>query len=429
MEKSVSRRNFVKSTGAAIAAASIYNIAGAAHHGSSTVKVALIGCGGRSNRDMPNFIKACELLGKKAEVVGLADAYQDRLDTAAQKYGVDKSKCFVGFQSYQQVLETDAEIVIMATPPNFRATHLEAVIKSGKHAMIEKPVAVDAPGCRKVIEVGEMAKKKGLAIVAGVQRRHDIRWLTNKAKIDAGAIGTILGGTVAWNGTVPWIWGRTQDMDDREYLTRNWLNWSEMSGDHITEQHVHNLDVANWFLGRHPESCVGFGGRARRQTGNQYDFFSLDLDYGDGVHIHSQCRQLSGCFNRVGEFFRGTEGQTFGDGKMTGKNVNIPEIKVESDDGSVQEMVELIRGIYNDKPLNEAKSIAESTATAIMGRYSAYTGKLVQWSDLMQNPKSHFYNLTAGSSPADFEAGNVSVPMENVVAVPGDGIAVRRKTS
>lgn len=429
MEKFVSRRNFVKSTGAAIAAASLYNIAGAAHHGSATVKVALIGCGGRSNRDLPNFIKACELLGKKAEVVGLADAFQDRLDTAAQKYGVDKSNCFVGFQSYKQVLETDAEFVIMATPPNFRATHLEAVIKSGKNAMIEKPVAVDAPGCRKVIEVGEMAKKKGLAIVAGVQRRHDIKWLTNKAKIDAGAIGTILGGTVSWNGTVPWIWGREQQMDDREYLTRNWLNWSEMSGDHITEQHVHNLDVANWFLGRHPESCVGFGGRARRQTGNQYDFFSLDLDYGDGVHIHSQCRQLSGCFNRVGEFFRGTEGQTFGDWKMTGKKVKIPEIKVESDDGSVQEMVALIRGVYEDKPLNEAKSIAESTATAIMGRYSAYTGKLVQWSDLMQNPKSEFYNLTSGPSPADFEAGNVKAPMENVVAVPGNGVAVRRKTS
>lgn len=429
MNNIVSRRNFVKSTVAAAAASSLYNIANASSHAGGTVKVALIGCGGRSNRDMPNFIKACELLGKKAKVVGLADAFQDRLDTAAEKYGVDKRNCFVGFKAYQQVLETDAEFVIMATPPNFRATHLEAVINSGKHAMIEKPIAVDAPGCRKVIEIGKKAKKKGLAIVAGTQRRHDIAWLTNKAKIDAGAIGTILGGTVSWNGTVPWIWGREQKWDNREYLTRNWLNWSEMSGDHITEQHVHNLDVANWFLGRHPESCVGFGGRARRQSGNQYDFFSLDLDYGDGVHIHSQCRQLSGCFNRVGEFFRGTEGESFGNGKMKGKDVKIPEIAVDSDDGSVQEMVNLIRGVYNDKPLNEAKNIAESTATAIMGRYSAYTGELVQWSDLMQNPKSEFYNLTVGSSPEDFEKGNVSIPMENVVPVPGDAIAVRRKYS
>jgi predicted dehydrogenase len=427
MDKIISRRNFVKGTVAAAAASSLYNIANASSHAGGTVKVALIGCGGRSNRDMPNFIKACELLGKKAKVVGLADAFQDRLDTAAEKYGVDKKNCFVGFQAYKQVLETDAEFVIMATPPNFRAIHLEAVINSGKHAMIEKPIAVDAPGCRKIIEVGKKAKKKGLAIVAGTQRRHDIAWLTNKAKIDAGAIGTILGGTVSWNGTVPWIWGREQKWDDREYLTRNWLNWSEMSGDHITEQHVHNLDVANWFLGRPPESCVGFGGRARRQSGNQYDFFSLDLDYGDGVHIHSQCRQLSGCFNRVGEFFRGTEGESFGNGKMKGKDVRTPEIVVDSDDGSVQEMVDLIRGVYNDKPLNEARNIAESTATAIMGRYSAYTGKLVQWSDLMQNPKSEFYNLTVGPSPEDFETGNVTAPRENIVAVPGDGIAVRRK--
>ncbi|NET38475.1 MAG: Gfo/Idh/MocA family oxidoreductase [Cyanothece sp. SIO1E1] len=429
MDKLVSRRNFVKGTVAAAAASSLYTMANAAHHGSGTVKVALIGCGGRSNRDLPNFIKACEILGKKAKVVGLADAFQDRLDTAAEKYGVDKKHCFVGFQAYQQVLETDAEFVILATPPNFRPKHLEAVIKSGKHAMIEKPVAVDAPGCRRIIELGEQANKKGLAIVAGVQRRYDIAWLTNKAQIDAGAIGTILGGTVSWNGTVPWIWGREQKWDDREYLTRNWLNWSSMSGDHIVEQHVHNLDVANWFLGRTPKSCVGFGGRARRQTGDQYDFFSLDLDYGDGVHIHSQCRQLSGCFNRVGEFFRGTEGEAFGNGKIKGKDVKIPEIVVDSDNGSVQEMVNLIRGVYQDKPLNDARSIAESTATAIMGRLSAYTGKLVQWSDLMQNPNSEFYNLSIGSTAEDFENGTVVMPMENIVPVPGDGIAVRRKYS
>lgn len=145
------------------------------------------------------------------------------------------------------------------------------------------------------------------------------------------------------------------------------------------------------------------------------------------MHIHSQCRQLSGCYNRVGEFFRGTKGEAFGNGKIKGKDVKIPEIVVDSDDGSVQEMVELIRGVYNDKPLNAAQSIAESTATAIMGRYSAYTGLLVQWSDLMQNPKSKFYNLTSGATPEDFEKGNVTVPLENVVAVPGDGIAVRRK--
>lgn len=428
MENTVSRRNFVKATSAAIAASSLYSLAAAAEN-KATVKVGLIGCGGRSNADMPNFIKACEILGKKAEVVALADAYQDRLDTASEKYGVSKSKCHLGYEAYKEVCDSDAEIVIMATPPNFRARHLEAVINADKHAMIEKPIAVDPPGCRKVIEIGEKAKKKGLAIVAGTQRRHDIAWLTNKAMIDEGAIGTILGGTVAWNGTVPWIWGRERDWEDRDYLVRNWLNWTELSGDHIVEQHVHNLDVANWFLGRPPKSCVGFGGRARRETGNQFDFFSLDLDYGDGVHIHSQCRQISGCFNRVGEFFRGTHGESYGNGKIKGKDVKIREIKVDSDDGSVQEMVDLLRSIYKGDPLNEAKNVAESTATAIMGRLSAYTGKLVQWADLMQNPKSEFYNLTIGSHAKDYESGNVVMPMENVVAVPGDGIAVRRKTA
>lgn len=428
MEKFVSRRNFVKATGAAITAASLFNIAGASRHENATVKVALIGCGGRSNRDLPNFIKACEMLGKKAEVVSLVDAFQDRIDAAAQKYGVDKSKCHVGFDAYKEALAGNAEFVILATPPNFRPIHLEAAVKAGKHIMTEKPVAVDAPGCRKVIEISQKAEKKGLAIVAGTQRRHDIAYLTNKAKIEAGAIGAILGGTVSWNGTVPWIWGRQQDWDDREYLTRNWLNWTELSGDHITEQHVHNLDVGNWYLGRTPVSVVGFGGRARRQTGNQYDFFSLDLDYGDGVHIHSQCRQLSGCYNRIGEFFRGTHGEAFGGGKMKGKDVKIPEIKVDTDVGEVQEMVDLIRGVYQDKIWNDGITIAESTATAIMGRYSAYTGKMVKWSDMFQNPKSEFYDLRMAPAAEDFESGNVRMPLENVVAVPGDGVAVRRKT-
>ena len=167
--------------------------------------------------------------------------------------------------------------------------------------------------------------------------------MENAAKIENGAIGEILGGTVSWNGSVPWIWERQKGWSDADYLARNWLNWSEMSGDHLGEQHVHNIDVANWFLGRTPVSVVGFGGSYSTETGNNYDFFSLDLDYGDGVHIHSQCRQISGAYSRVGEFFRGSKGEVNGGGKLVGKDVSIPKFDVMDKDGNVQELINWIK--------------------------------------------------------------------------------------
>jgi predicted dehydrogenase len=244
-------------------------------------------------------------------------------------------------------------------------------------------------------------------------------YLRNKALIDAGAIGQIKGGVLQWNGAVPWIAPRRAGESDTSYMTRNWLSFTELSGDHIVEQHVHNLDVAVWFLGRLPVSAEGFGGRARRETGNQFDFFSIDFDFGDGVHIHSQCRQISGTHGAVGELFTGTEGICYGGGKLTGKQVSVPEIKVESGNAYVQEHVDLIRGALAGKPLNEAKTVAQSTLVAIMGRISAYTGGLVRMGDLLQNDKSALYNFACTPTALDFEKGPIKLPAE-VPAVPGN---------
>jgi len=423
----LTRRKFVGAATSIVAANALLPNVSAGTKSSKTVKVATIGCGGRSNRDIPNFIKACEMLGLKAEFVALADAFEDKAFEQADKYGVDRSKCIVGWDSYQKVAESDAEFVMLITPPVFRPLHLDLLVDAGKHVLMQKPVAVDAPGCRRVVEAGERAKKKGLAILAGTQRRHTIGYMENAAKIEAGAIGEILGGTVSWNGTVPWVWERQSGWSDADYLARNWLNWSEMSGDHLGEQHVHNIDVANWYLGRTPVSAVGFGGRARRETGNNYDFFSLDLDYGDGVHIHSQCRQISGTYPRVGEFFRGTKGEVQGGGKLKGVDVSIPKFDVMDKDGNVQGIINWIQSARSGNPMNEAKQIAESTAAAVMGRYAAYTGKYVRFSDLMANPKSEFYDLKVGVQAEDFEGGVVSLPPENVVPLPGDGGQIRRR--
>ena len=235
-----------------------------------------------------------------------------------------------------------------------------------------------------------------------------------------------MGGVISWNGQVPWISSRKPDQSDAHYITRNWLNFTELSGDHIVEQHVHQLDVANWFIGRTPVSFTGMGGRARRETGNQFDFFSVDIDYGNGVHINSQCRQIADCYNRVGESFRGTEGQTIGT-KVQGKDVSVPTITLEGGASMIQEHVELIKSARGaGTPLNCAQAVAEATLCAIGGRISAYTGQLVRWVDLVSNQKSPFYAMQLTPSPIDFERGTVVMPAE-VPAIPGKEIKFRNR--
>jgi predicted dehydrogenase len=415
----MNRRSFISQSsllGAALAAGPA--IAAPTAGGSKKLKVGLIGCGGRGKGALKDFSAACKILGCEVEVTAVGDAFQNAAIAAGKPYGLDEKKCFGGFDSYHKVIASGCDYVLMATPPAFRPLHFAAAVEAGKHCFIEKPVAVDPIGARSVIATGEKAAAKGLAVVTGTQRRHQAGYLRNKALIDAGAIGAIRGGVVQWNGTVPWIKRREQGESDASYLARNWLNFTEMSGDHIVEQHVHNLDVAVWFLGRLPVSAVGMGGRARRETGNMFDFFSIDYDFGDDVHIHSQCRQISGTYQRVGEIFTGAHGVCMGGGKLTGKEIAVAEIKLDSDNGMVQEHVDLIRGAMTGKPLNHAKRIAEVTLVAIMGRVSAYTGEMVRWSDIAENDSSPFHQLVCKPTAAEFEKGDVTMPPE-VPPVPG----------
>ena len=419
MNPLINRRSFLGNSAlvtAGLAAAPIFaqNTSGAP----KKIKVGLIGCGGRGSGALVQFIEACKILGIEAEVTAVGDAFKDKAEAVGKNHGLAADRCFDGYDNYQKVIATDCEYVVMATPPSFRPVHFAAAVEAGKHCFIEKPVAVDPEGARSVIATGEKAKAKGLGVVAGTQRRHQASYIRNKALIDAGAIGTIKGGVVQWNGTVPWIKRRNEGESDASYMTRNWLNFNELSGDHIVEQHVHNLDVAIWFLGRLPITAVGFGGRARRQTGNMFDFFSVDFDFGDDVHIHSQCRQITGAYGRVGELFTGTEGVCYGGGKLDGKAVEIKEIKLDTDNAMVQEHVDLIRSVISGNPLNEAKTIAESTMVAIMGRISAYTGELVRWNDIISNAESAHYKQLCTPTALDFEKGPVTMP-EEVPPIPG----------
>ena len=207
-------------------------------------------------------------------------------------------------------------------------------------------------------------------------------------------------------------------------MVRNWVSFAEMSGDHIVEQHLHNLDVANWFIGNPPKTAIGFGGRARRKTGNQFDFFSIDFDYGRGIHVHSTCRQINGTYGRVSEFFTGADGATWGggpgkrDGEKFAREIQVPEIPYVGNP-YVQEHVDLLDGILKGKPLNEASNVATSTLTSIMGRISAYTGQIIRWKDLAENEESPWYNLTLKPTALDFESGNVKAPADGVCPIPG----------
>jgi predicted dehydrogenase len=329
----------------------------------------------------------------------IGDAFEDRAneghnlltqqfanDEEVRKLGnrvdVPRERVFVGLDAYKKVIESDVNYVILATPPGFRPIHIEAVINAGKNLFTEKPVAVDGTGIRKVLAAYEMSKKKGLAVVAGTQRRHELGYVETMKRIHDGAIGDVVGGRCYWNQGILWARPRQRGWTDLVYQLRNWYNFTWLCGDHIVEQHVHNLDVINWATGKHPVKAIGMGGRSRTNPdyGHIFDFFAIDYEYPDGVHIQSMARQIDGCANSVSEAVQGTKGSSQCNAySINGKQVITQAQKKASVDPYVQEHTDLIASIRAGKPLNELKTVAESTLTAIMGRMSAYTGKEVSW--------------------------------------------------
>jgi len=381
--RQISRRRFVQRTAAVgVAAGGFPYIArGALDNG--PIKVGVVGCGGRGSGAMINCIDA----DKAVQITAVADVFADRIDGALEKLAkkgqsVPKDKQFLGFDAYEKLLETDVELVILATPPHFRPAQLAAAIAAGKHVFMEKPVAVDAPGIRSILESGEQAKSKNLGIVAGTQRRHQKPYVELMKRIGDGEIGEIVGGNAYWNQSQLWYRNRKDEWSQMEWMIRDWVNWSWLSGDHVVEQHVHNLDIINWAIGTHPVEVVAMGGRHRRVTGDQYDCFSADLTFPNGVHVHSMCRQINGCENNVSERVVGTKGTANwrgGTGRLNKVSVTGGRTAYE------QEHVDLIASIRSGQPLNEAQNVAWATLTAIMIRESAYTGRKLEWNDFIKS--------------------------------------------
>lgn len=415
-----SRRTFLK-TSALAAAAMQLSSTGVVHaEGKDEIKVGVVGCGGRGSGATRDALEA----DKGVKILALADVFEDRLkgNLDAQKtrfpdrVDVPAERQFLGFDAYKKLLECDLDYVIFATPPYFRADQVEAAVNAGKHVFMEKPIGVDPVACKKIMAAGDIATQKKLTVVTGTQRRHESCYLEMIQKVRDGAIGDILGGQVYWNQGQLWYKTKQEGWNDMEWMLKDWVSWKWLSGDHFVEQHVHNIDVMNWFKDGHPVKAVGCGGRAHRVTGDQYDYFAVDYEFADGTHFASYARQVNGCANAIEERVFGTKGSTYStSGRAEIKGANPWKFRRTVKDfisPYVQEHIDLIASIRDGKGLNEARRIAESTLTAIMGREAAYTGSAVTWDDMM---KSEMKLGPAETITWDIAAPEVKVPVPGTV--------------
>lgn len=391
------RRDFLRTTGLVAGAATL--AAGTSVHaaGNDEIRVGLIGCGGRGRGAAGDCLRA----DKSVKLVAVGDVFADRAENAANQFSGNKNfegrvdlaeRIFSGLDAYQKVLNAGVDLVLLATPPGFRPTHLEAAINAGKHVFCEKPVAVDAAGIRKCLALVEESKKKNLAVVAGTQRRHQKAYQEVYKRIANGDIGEIVGGRCSWNGSGIWFNARKPGMKDVEYQLRNWYHFLWLCGDHITEQHVHNIDVINWFTGQKPVRAVGMGGRmggtdARpngpsNEVGNIWDHFAIEFEYPNGARIHSYCRHYPGVGD-VSEMVVGTKGTIRTADKqyylLGDKEIYSTEKDRNDISPYVQEHIDLVASIKAGKPLNELENVTISTMCSIMGREAAYTGQGLTW--------------------------------------------------
>jgi len=423
----LTRSEFINVSPAAALAAAIPSSGLVYGSESGRIRVGMIGCGGRGTGAAMNCVEA----SPDAVITAMGDLFKDRLEGSYKRLAeelpksnlaVTRDTMFTGFDAYKNVLAADIDMVIMAPPPHFRPQHLKAAVEAGKHVFMEKPVAVDPVGIRSVMASSELAREKNLSIVAGTQRRHQEHYLEVMKRIHNGDIGDIAAGQCYWNqgalwverAMMNWVGYKTKGWSDMEWQIRNWLFSAWLSGDHIVEQHVHNLDVINWAMGSHPIECSGMGGRQVRtepQYGNIFDHFAVEYEYPNGARVMSMCRQIQGCSENVSERVIGTKGVSFTsgvEGRITG--ALSYEHEEESPNPYVQEHADLIASIKSGTPLNEGRQVAESTMTAIMGRMSAYTGRALKWDWVMNASK---LDLT----PPAYEF--IELPLDPV-AVPGE---------
>lgn len=406
----LNRRDFVKSSALAMGgliATNPLSIAQSAYAaGNDTIRVGLIGCGGRGTGAAKQAISTAQ----NVKLVAVADAFRDRLDESltnlmdadysdwsggtdmdvTERIDVPEEHKFVGFDAYKEVIPL-VDVIILATPPGFRPLHFEAAINANKHVFMEKPVATDAPGVRKVLAMAEEAKRKQLNVVVGLQRHYQTVYREWVQRIHDGAIGDIVASRVYWNSGGVWVRERQPGQTEMEYQMRNWYYFNWLCGDHITEQHIHNLDVSNWVKQAHPVRAHGMGGREVRtglDHGQIFDHHFIEYEYADGSRMFSQCRHIQGCMNRVSEAFHGTSGVAPEPGLLqTNSGHQIWKHRGKEDPNPYQvEHDELFAAIANGEyKYADAENGAIATMTAIMGRMASYSGNIVEWDEALNS--------------------------------------------
>ncbi len=387
----LSRRQFIKTSSLAAAGAAAAAGFPAVLRGQATqpINAVIIGIGGRGGGAGKDFLEGAKKAGAEGKIVAVADIFPSQAKRGTENFEVPPDKCFSGFDAYRKALEVPGvNYAILATPPGFRPAHFKACIEAGKNVFMEKPVAADAAGCRVIYEGYEQAKGKNLKVAAGTQRRHRPSYIESVKRIHDGAIGDVTALRAYWVNTNP-IWYRDPEgSTDLERQIHNWYHYIWLSGDHICEQHVHNLDIANWIMNDHPVKCWGMG--ARQQLGDKpseiWDNFAIEYQYANGVRLASYCGQIHRSWGSVSEAAQGSLGTAeLFDGRnylKTKDGKTWRPTGITEDNGYVNEHRDLIKAILEDKPLNEAKQVADSTLTAIMGREAAYSGGAVSWEDM-----------------------------------------------
>jgi myo-inositol 2-dehydrogenase/D-chiro-inositol 1-dehydrogenase len=396
------RRDFMKAS-AAIAGAAALAIpaSGVFAQASAEIKIGLIGCGGRGSGAANQALHTNSSVGP-CKLIAVADAFKDQADRAVNnlknehgdKVDVPNDHVFVGFDAYKQVIEAGPDMLVIATPPGFRPIHFEAAIKAGKHVFMEKPVATDAVGIRKVLEVAKLAKEKNLKVGVGLQRHHQQMYIDNIKRVQDGAIGDLILMRAYWNGDRPWVRPRAQlaaakkkagggELTEMEYQMRNWYYFNWLCGDHINEQHIHNLDVINWVKNGHPVLAQGVGGRAYYDGPDQgeiFDHHMIEYTYADGSKLMSECRHQPNTWQSVSEHVHGTKGYAdLSGGSLHPTGGEVWRYRGQKPDPYQVEHDDISKAIRNNLPYNEAEYGAHSTMTAIMGRMATYSGVEIFW--------------------------------------------------
>ncbi|MEM9187020.1 MAG: Gfo/Idh/MocA family oxidoreductase [Planctomycetota bacterium] len=439
-----SRRKFLK-VSAALGGAAVFSQASSGQAATASgayepfskkeIKVGLVGCGGRGTGAIRQILNA----EGPIRLVAMADAFDYRLksslDTLKQVAGkegkaeaidVPASRQHSGLDAYAKVIESDCDLVVLATPPGFRPAQFEAAVDAGKHVFMEKPVATDAPGIRRILAAGKKAEERGLAVQVGLQRRHEPKYLETVKRLHDGAIGDILLTRVYWNSSGVWVRGRKPEQTEMEYQVDNWYYFLWTCGGQIVEQHIHNLDVSNWVKQAIPVTAQGQGGREVRTskaTGQIFDHSMVEYTYPDGSKMLSCCRHVPGAWGQVAEYAHGTNGSAnIGLGRILDANGKIVwRYKAKrSVQGHQQEQLNLIKALRAGEVPSETEYGALSTMTAIMGRMAAHSGKEIKWgeainSDLDLGPKTLAWDAEAPVLPDADGRYPVPVPGKTVV--------------